>query len=86
MTDKQYKNIVIEREDGRDQSALILRDVKGREKSRTKTQPDGTFVFDNLTPGNYVLFCIKPDSLRRATVPALVEPNKTTVRNVELSL
>jgi hypothetical protein len=65
---------------------VLLRDEKGTEKKRTMTQPDGTFLFESLPPGNYVIFCVKPESLRRATVPAVVEPNKTTVRDVELSL
>jgi hypothetical protein len=65
---------------------VILRDNNGKEKTRTRTQANGTFLFEDLAPGSYVIFCVKPDSLRRATVPVLVEPNKTTLGNVELSL
>ncbi len=65
---------------------VSLRDDKNNELKRTTTLPDGTFQFDNLAPGNYVLFCVKPESLRRATSPAVVAPNKTTVRNLLLSL
>ncbi len=65
---------------------VILRDGQGVEKLRTRTQNDGSFLFQDLPPGNYVIFCVKPDSLRRATLPILVEPNKTTVRKVELAL
>ena len=65
---------------------VILRDTKGNEVKRVKTRIDGSFVFEDVPPGNYVIFCVKPDSLRHATVPARVEKNKTATFQVELAL
>jgi Carboxypeptidase regulatory-like domain len=65
---------------------IILRDGKGVELRRTKTKADGSFLFEDVPPGSYVIFCSKPDSRRRATVPAVVQPNRATVRDVELVL
>lgn len=65
---------------------VILRDARGQERARTRTLADGTFRFDNLEAGNYSIFCVKPESLRRATVPATVERGKTTFKLIELSL
>lgn len=65
---------------------VVLRDLKGVEKARTKTKADGSFTFDNVKPGRYSLFSIKPDSQRRATVTVTVEPNKTAAAALNLSL
>lgn len=65
---------------------VILRDAKGKEKAKTRTQKDGSFLFENVPPGSYFLYCIKPESMRHASVPVTVEPNKTSTKNLELSL
>ncbi len=64
---------------------VILRDAKGKELARTKTLPDGTYSFDNLSPGRYQVFSFKPESRRQAAAGAVVEPGKTTAVPLPLS-
>jgi hypothetical protein len=65
---------------------VILRDLKGAEKGKTKTKADGTFVFEGLAPGKYRVFSFKPASQRRGSAEAAVEPRRTTDVRIELSL
>ena len=46
---------------------VVLRtgDAKGPEHSKTVTQADGSFVFDQLTPGSYTLSTSKSVSYRQ---------------------
>ena len=65
---------------------VILRDAAGKEHARTRTKSDGSYSFENVAPGSYVLHCVKPESLRRATSAVIVEPNGTATRDLTLSL
>lgn len=40
---------------------IELRDMNGRFVSRTKTDANGTYQFDNLSPGKYQIFELQPD-------------------------
>lgn len=65
---------------------VILRDDQNIEKGRVKTQADGTFRFDRVPPGRYRVFCLKPESQRRAMQPALMEAGQTIRVMLELLL
>jgi hypothetical protein len=82
----RIKGKVVEGPRGQPGLEVILRDEKGMEKGRAKTQSDGSFLFDNLKPGRYSLFCRKPDTQRRASAMVTVSPNKTSSVTLNLSL
>jgi hypothetical protein len=65
---------------------VTLTDERGKEMMRALTQSDGTFRFEQLTPGVYRLICVKPESQRRATLEILVEPERTSKADLGLSL
>ncbi len=65
---------------------VILRNERGTEVGRTKTKPDGSFIFEGVEPGAYVIHCVKPDSGRRADVSTTVSPNQTSTHDLALSL
>lgn len=65
---------------------VTLLDERGKEVARTKTQPDGTYVFTGLVPGRYRVVCIKPESQRRAVLGITVEPDRMSQANLALML
>jgi hypothetical protein len=66
---------------------VILNDESGVEKARTTTRKDGTFLFDKVPAGRYVISCFKPITGRRATSATIrVEPDRTETVTLSLSL
>ncbi len=65
---------------------VVLRDEHGQDKARTRTQPDGTFQFDNLAPGKYQLFCDKPESGRRVLQAITISPGGAQRVHLALAL
>ena len=56
---------------------VVLRDDKGVEKGRTKTNAEGQFVFEKVAPGKYALTVEKPATMRYGAANVAVEPGKT---------
>jgi hypothetical protein len=73
-------------ESSRPQAGLevSLLDAKGKLSAKTKTKPDGSFVFNPVAPGRYTVSVRKIATQRKANVKATVEQGKTT--NVALTL
>jgi hypothetical protein len=65
---------------------VLLSDAKGLEKQRTKTRPDGTYLFEGVAPGTYRVTAYKQEAQRRGTAVAEVLPNKETSVDVALML
>ena len=63
---------------------VILTDERGKEIARTRTLADGSYVFEQVTPGRYRLVCVKPESQRRAIMGVIVEPD--CMARVDLAL
>jgi hypothetical protein len=59
---------------------------KGPERAKTVTSADGTFVFDQLSPGSYTLTTDKPISYRQAEKQVQVTAGKTTDAVLDLSI
>lgn len=64
---------------------VFLRDEQGREKARMQTTADGSFVFSALPAGPYQIFCVKPETGRRALVPVRVAPSRAVPATLRLS-
>jgi Carboxypeptidase regulatory-like domain len=65
---------------------VILTDERGKEIARTRTQADGSYVFQQLAPGRYRVVCVKPESQRRAIMGVIVEPDRGARADLALSL
>ena len=65
---------------------VILTDERGKEIARTRTQADGSYVFEQVAPGRYRLVCVKPESQRRAIMGVIVEPDRMARVDLALSL
>ena len=65
---------------------MTLLDERGKEIARTRTLADGTYIFQQVTPGQYRVFCVKPESQRRAVLGVTVEPDRTARADLSLSL
>jgi hypothetical protein len=55
-------------------------------KKQTKTKPDGTYVFPELKPGLYRVFCVKQATNRRDIKDVTVESGKTMRQDLDLLL
>ena len=64
-----------------DENAKIEKGMKGRE---VKTDTDGTFTFDDVPPGNYVLTAEKETSGRKAQQKVAVKPGAVVKVTLEL--
>ena len=64
---------------------VVLRDDKGVEKARAKTNTDGKFVFEKVLPGPYALTVEKTATKRYGTANVTVEAGKTAP-GVEIKL
>jgi len=75
-------------EGGRPQPGLevLLLDQKGKEKARTKSQADGSYQFNDVVPGKYQVYSLKPDSLRRALIAVEIGPAETKTVDLPLAL
>jgi hypothetical protein len=85
-TDKHGKIVGKVTEGGRLQKGLevSLKDDKGIDKAKTKTRDDGTFVFDDLPPGNYKISAVKEFSKSKDEKTVTVEAGKTTTADLAL--
>jgi hypothetical protein len=63
---------------------VVLRDDKGAEKGRTKTNADGKFAFEKLPPGPYSLTVEKSATKRQGRANVVVEPEKTATAEIKL--
>ena len=59
---------------------------QGEALAKMKTGQGGVYVFARVAPGNYVVYAAKPESQRRGSRSAKVEPNKSVEVSVELEL
>ena len=65
---------------------VVLVDEKGAAKAKANTKDDGTFVFQNVKPGEYVTSSDKPISLRKGAAEVTVETGKTASVTIQLYL
>jgi hypothetical protein len=65
---------------------VILRNEKKQEVARAKSSKSGTFVFENVAPGKYTVYCRKVQNQRAGSADAVVEPNQDTEVTVNLTL
>lgn len=65
---------------------VVLKDAKGTEKTRKKTDADGNFVFADLEPGEYQVSCSKEESggFAKGKKTVTVEAGKTAKANLDL--
>ncbi len=63
-----------------------LLDEKGNEKAKVKTGPDGTFRFEGVAPGKYVVKTSKPAARRKGQANVTVTPGGVVVLKIELSI
>ncbi|MFN8492179.1 MAG: SdrD B-like domain-containing protein [Caldilineaceae bacterium] len=69
---------------------VILRDQNGNEIGRTTTDANGCYLFDNLTPGNYVVSFVLPQGYSNFTITQSgtngSDPNPITGQTVTIKL
>ena len=65
---------------------VILTDERGQELGRTGANGDGVYTFEGLAPGRYRVFCVKPESRRRAVLDVIVEPDRMARADLSLAL
>lgn len=65
---------------------VALKGANGSQTGTTATAADGSFSFENLKPGKYLLDAAKPISGRTGTATVEVMPNSTTETTIELWL
>ena len=67
---------------------VVLLDAKGNKLAEKKAGADGTFAFEKLPPGKYILVCEKPAAAqrRRAIRNVTLEPGQTARVRMELTL
>jgi hypothetical protein len=65
---------------------VSLRDLKGAELAKAKTKADGTFIFEEVAPGRYTVYCRKQEAQRHGTSTVVVRPNETSEVTVSMVL
>ena len=67
---------------------VVLLDAKGNKLAEKKAGADGTFAFEKLPPGKYLLVCEKPAAAqrRRAIRNVTIDPGQTARVRLELTL
>jgi hypothetical protein len=65
---------------------VVLKDEHGKELAKTKTDDNGTFLFDKVTPGKHTISASKPASLRKAESSVTVEPAGTAAATLRLEM
>lgn len=65
---------------------VYLYDEKGKPLDETKTKPDGTFLFANLKPGNYILYSLNKGAKRDGSAKVPVKANQTAEVTIKLQL
>ncbi len=63
---------------------VSLRDEKGVEKQTAKTDENGAFVFEKVTPGKYQLVTMKSATRRQGSAAIAVVADQTTVAAIKL--
>jgi hypothetical protein len=63
---------------------VVLRDEKGAEKAKAKTDEKGKFVFDNVEPGKYKITTVKTASVTKAEKAVEVKAGETVTVKASL--
>jgi hypothetical protein len=76
------------REGDRPQAGLmvLLRDPKGMEKAKTKTDKKGEYVFDKVAPGSYFVYAERSVSQTKGQTPVTVAEDSETISKIDIKL